>query len=51
MVFYGIACMRGATVYAFEPIKSTIDLLRETIAINDIEDNVNIVKKGLGARN
>lgn len=48
--FTAFACKRGGTVHAFEPIKSTSDLLRENIVINGIEDNVKIVEKALGAK-
>lgn len=49
-IFTAFACQRGAMVHAFEPIKTTTHLLKETIAINNIEDRVILVEKGLGAQ-
>ncbi len=34
-------------VFSFEPVKSTYNLLKKTIAINNIESKVTLVKKGL----
>ncbi len=48
--FTAFACNRGGLVYAFEPIESTIDILKETLAVNKIEEKAVIVKNALGEK-
>ena len=45
------AAKRGATVYAFEPSKTNRELLIETIKLNGLEKNINIIPFGVGEKN
>ncbi len=46
-MFTAVAANKGAKVYAFEPVKSTIKALEKTIAVNNIAENTIIVDKGV----
>jgi len=50
--FSAYACTKGATVYAFEPLKETRELLQETVKLNkDKSGKIIIVPFGVGSKN
>jgi FkbM family methyltransferase len=45
---FSVVNRKASRVYAFEPIKSTFDILISNCKLNDIQQNVDVINMGLG---